>query len=94
LEDAGLLAREVEGRVHRCRLVARPLRNAAAFLSRSRRFWEAQLDALADYLRAPKAKEDRPWSVRRKPSRRRSTSRRRSRRRASASSARGRSRRN
>ncbi|MGH7360243.1 MAG: ArsR/SmtB family transcription factor [Candidatus Methylomirabilales bacterium] len=94
LEDAGLLAREVEGRVHRCRLVARPLRNAAAFLSRYRRFWEAQLDALADYLRAPKAKEDPPWSVRRKPPRRRSASRGRSRRRASASSARGRSRRN
>jgi DNA-binding transcriptional ArsR family regulator len=94
LEEAGLLAREVEGRVHRCRLVARPLRDAAAFLTRYRRFWEGQLDALADYLRAPGGKEEAPWSVRRKRPRRRSGSRGRSRRPASASSARGRSRRN
>ena len=50
LETAGLLAREKDGRVHRCRLVAGPMKTAASFLARYRSFWEEQLDALANYL--------------------------------------------
>jgi DNA-binding transcriptional ArsR family regulator len=50
LEGAGLLARAKEGRVHRCRLVAGPMQDAAAWLARYRRFWEASFDALESYL--------------------------------------------
>ena len=32
LEAAGLLEREVDGRVHRCRLAAQPMKNAAAWI--------------------------------------------------------------
>jgi len=50
LEGAGLLARTRAGRVHRCRLRAAPLSETSAWLERYRRFWERQLDALAEYL--------------------------------------------
>jgi DNA-binding transcriptional ArsR family regulator len=50
LEQAGLLIREKEGRVRRCRLDAEPMREAAEWLARYRRYWERQLDSLADYL--------------------------------------------
>jgi DNA-binding transcriptional ArsR family regulator len=49
LERAGLLRRERHGWYHRCSLKARPLENAAAFLSRYRPFWEATLEELARY---------------------------------------------
>lgn len=50
LEHAGLLARHKEGRVHRCRLVAEPMRDAATWFERYRHFWEEQFDSLAAYL--------------------------------------------
>jgi DNA-binding transcriptional ArsR family regulator len=50
LERAGLLARIRAGRLHRCRLVAAPLAETSAWLDRYRRFWERQLDALAEDL--------------------------------------------
>ncbi len=50
LETAGLLRKERDGRVIRCRLEAAPLRDAAAWIAEYRRFWEAQLEALAGYL--------------------------------------------
>jgi DNA-binding transcriptional ArsR family regulator len=50
LERAGLLAREKEGRVHRCYLRAKPLKDAAAWIVRYQRFWEGRFDALAAYL--------------------------------------------
>jgi DNA-binding transcriptional ArsR family regulator len=50
LEQAGLVARTIDGRVHRLRLVAQPLHEAAAWIAHYQRFWERQLDALADYL--------------------------------------------
>ncbi len=50
LETAGLVRKEKDGRVVRCRLEAEPLRDAAAWIAEYRRFWEAQLDALAGYL--------------------------------------------
>ena len=34
LEDAGLLTRRKEGRVHRCRLVGAPMRDAAEWIAR------------------------------------------------------------
>lgn len=50
LETAGLVRKEKDGRVVRCRLDAAPLRDAAAWIAEYRRFWEAQFDALAGYL--------------------------------------------
>ena len=50
LEHAGLVSRQKDGRVHRCRLRAEPMKDAAAWIEHYRRFWEAQLDSLARYL--------------------------------------------
>jgi DNA-binding transcriptional ArsR family regulator len=59
LEDAGLLARRREGRVHHCRVVAAPIRTAADWIARYEKFWEGRLDALARYLEET-ADEDEP----------------------------------
>jgi DNA-binding transcriptional ArsR family regulator len=50
LERAGLVRRTVEGRRHVCRLEARPLASAAAWLRFYERFWTERLDALEDLL--------------------------------------------
>ncbi len=50
LEDAGLLAREVDGRVHHIRLEAEPMAEALDWIARYGRFWEAQLDSLERFL--------------------------------------------
>lgn len=50
LEKAGLVRRKRDGRVHRLRLEARPMRDAANWIERYRGFWDGQLDALADYF--------------------------------------------
>lgn len=50
LERAGLVTRNREGRVSRCELDAGPMRDAADWVERYRRFWEDQLDALSRYL--------------------------------------------
>ncbi|HEX6270420.1 MAG TPA: metalloregulator ArsR/SmtB family transcription factor [Anaerolineales bacterium] len=50
LENAGLLIRKKKGRVHYCRLNARPLLDAVQWLVFYRQFWDAKLDALASFL--------------------------------------------
>ncbi|GJD32505.1 hypothetical protein PMNALOAF_3781 [Methylobacterium adhaesivum] len=50
LEDAGLLSRTVEGRVHRCALERRPLMQALSWLRTYTDFWDQRLDALEDLL--------------------------------------------
>jgi DNA-binding transcriptional ArsR family regulator len=50
LERAGLIRREIEGRVHRCHLEAEPLRQAQAWIDEHRMIWEQQFDRLARYL--------------------------------------------
>jgi DNA-binding transcriptional ArsR family regulator len=50
LERAGLISRERDGRIHRCRLEADRMREAAAWITRYRKFWERQFDALEKYL--------------------------------------------
>lgn len=50
LEQAGLVSREVDGRLHRCTLDSRPLDAADEWLQQTREFWETQLDALADHF--------------------------------------------
>jgi DNA-binding transcriptional ArsR family regulator len=51
LEHAGLIARSRDAQWRPCRLEAGPLKDAAAFLERYRRFWEQSLDRLEEYLR-------------------------------------------
>lgn len=50
LEHAGLLSRERDGRFFRCLLHAAPMRDAAMWIERYRRFWAQQFDALEAYL--------------------------------------------
>jgi hypothetical protein len=57
--------RTKDGRVHRLRLVAQPLHQAASWIAHYQRFWDQQLAALAGYLhdvdlqRKPKREKDR-----------------------------------
>lgn len=53
LERAGLVRRDVDGRVHRCALQAGPMRDAAAWLRDYRVFWEDSLDRLAAFVEEP-----------------------------------------
>lgn len=57
LEKAGLLKQEKDGRIHRCRIVARPLRDAAGWIAHYRRFWEESFDRLDEYLYELQKKE-------------------------------------
>ncbi len=57
LEDAGLIVREVEGRVHRITLESKPMKDAIAWLELYRKFWEAKFDALEKYLAKSHKKE-------------------------------------
>ena len=50
LEDAALIARAIDGRVHRCSIEARPLRDSAQWLEAYRAFWDETLGALAAYV--------------------------------------------
>lgn len=67
LERAGLLAREIDGRVHRCRLVPRPMEDAVDWIEHYRRFWNRQFDSLAAYLSGASAKAKPRKSTNRKP---------------------------
>ena len=50
LERAGLVTREIDGRVHRFRLNATQLREAEDWLARHRGFWEGALQQLDHFL--------------------------------------------
>lgn len=50
LEKAGLVVRSKRGRVHYCRLNAKPLQDAAKWLLFYQQFWDAKLDSLANFL--------------------------------------------
>jgi DNA-binding transcriptional ArsR family regulator len=50
LEHAGLIRRERHGRLRRCRLVARPMKDAVDWMAGYRSFWEGRLDALERHL--------------------------------------------
>lgn len=58
LEAAGLVEREVRGRVHHCRLSAAQLRVASEWLKNYERFWGGRLDVLESLLKT----EDRQKS--------------------------------
>ena len=51
LEEAGLIHRTVEGRVHRCRIEPGPLMGIGRWLRRYDKFWSHRLDALERALK-------------------------------------------
>lgn len=52
LEAAGLVERDIVGRVHHCRLSPDKLKQASVWLKTYERFWNNRLDALEEALRA------------------------------------------
>ena len=50
LEKAGLVCRRRDGRIHNLKLKAKPMQEAAAWIEEYRKFWEANLDSLANFL--------------------------------------------
>jgi DNA-binding transcriptional ArsR family regulator len=57
LESAGLITREREGRVRRCRLEPQPLGDALEWIARYGRFWEDRLDSLERFLAEQEEKD-------------------------------------
>jgi DNA-binding transcriptional ArsR family regulator len=62
LEAAGLLSREIDGRIHRCSLDPKPIAAAANWIESMRGFWESQFNALAEYLERVQQEESCPPS--------------------------------
>ena len=58
LEDAGLVARRKQGRIHVISLEARPLEEAERWLRQWERFWNARLDRLEAALKVDKQETD------------------------------------
>lgn len=54
LETAGLVDREVRGRVHHCRLSPAQLQHASEWLKAYEKFWNSRLDRLEELLNAEK----------------------------------------
>lgn len=50
LEKADLISRHKDAQWRRCKLHAEPLRAASDWITQYQQFWEAQFDALANYL--------------------------------------------
>src|ERR1700739_3197897 len=61
LEHARLVERRKDGRVHRCRLIAQPMKGAAEWIEKYRQFWERQFDLLAQYLEGSQKEENAKW---------------------------------
>jgi DNA-binding transcriptional ArsR family regulator len=57
LENAGLIRRHRNGRVHRLKLEAAPMKQASQWIEFYRHFWEESLDRLDEYLKNLQAKE-------------------------------------
>jgi DNA-binding transcriptional ArsR family regulator len=63
LENAGLVTRTRDGRVHRVRIDTAPMKEAMAWIEHYRRFWEQQFASLDHYLTL-EDKEEQPWTTR------------------------------
>ena len=50
LERAGLLRQQRDGRIRRCRINPEPIREAGQWIEFHQKFWDAQLDGLANYF--------------------------------------------
>jgi len=57
LQRAGLIRRGRRAQWRPCRLDAEPLKDAADWVEQYRRFWEARLDRLDEYLREIQTEE-------------------------------------
>ena len=57
LERAGLIARSREAQWRPCRIEPHALKQVDGWLERYRRFWDARLDRLDDYLRTLQAQD-------------------------------------
>jgi DNA-binding transcriptional ArsR family regulator len=62
LELAGLIRREVRGRVHMCSLDPGPLASAHQWIGFYERFWSSKLDVLEQLLRDEQARRVNPKS--------------------------------
>ena len=60
LERAGLVQRTVQGRVHRCRLDARPMHGGMEWIRHYEKFWNERLDVLESALAAGDAAAKSP----------------------------------
>ena len=69
LERAGLIRREVRGRVHTCSLDARPLHMGAEWMRHYERFWNSRLDVLEALLKAGDAADKPAGGRAQKPAR-------------------------
>ena len=58
LESAGLIEREVDGRVHRFQLVLAPMKDAEDWIRRHESFWKDTLKRLDSYLTVINASKD------------------------------------
>jgi DNA-binding transcriptional ArsR family regulator len=74
LERAGLIQRDVQGRVHTCRLDARPMHAGAEWLRHYERFWNRKLDVLEAILGAEDAAKPTAKAIRKSPTSRRKKS--------------------
>jgi DNA-binding transcriptional ArsR family regulator len=92
LERAGLMRIRREGRVRRCTLRPAPMREAAAWMTGYRQFWESSLDKLERYVTDPMGEEGGEWRESEPDRSEGSGSVERSRRRGSESGERGRKR--
>jgi DNA-binding transcriptional ArsR family regulator len=59
MEEAGLVIRRKDGRVHRLRFDPAPMNEASDWIEQHREFWEGQLDRLARYLEDTNEGEER-----------------------------------
>jgi DNA-binding transcriptional ArsR family regulator len=50
LEGAGLLVRDIDGRMHRCSLNAKPFKTIERWLNHYRKYWEGNLQSLAQFV--------------------------------------------
>jgi DNA-binding transcriptional ArsR family regulator len=62
LERAGLVSRGKEAQWRPCHLEGKPLEAVFVWVEDYRRFWERNLDGLANYLQTIRGKQ--PWGVR------------------------------
>ncbi len=60
LERAGLISRKKEGRMHRFKLTALPMKDASEWIRSYERFWRVQLGSLETYLEETQ-KEERSY---------------------------------
>jgi DNA-binding transcriptional ArsR family regulator len=77
LSDAGLVAREKNGRVVSCALRAKPMQEATEWLERYAKFWNERFDRLAAFLEEDSCPPSSPSQVPRQASPSSAASRRR-----------------